>query len=142
MLACRSIGAAVRERIDRNGPTAAVAATVWRNFLRESGVWGMSGSVSPLPAILQIRAAPSHVAAIVARPRLSLECGQDSRYIPAMPPESTPLPWCPKCASASVTLTLRSSNGAYCLCADCGHCWYHQRRPVDARLTNPPAVER
>ena len=35
MLAWRSMGAAARERIERNGPTAAVAATVCRNFLRE-----------------------------------------------------------------------------------------------------------
>ena len=51
--ACRSVGAAPREVIERNGPKAAVAATVCRNFLREREVWDMCGSVLPLRAILQ-----------------------------------------------------------------------------------------
>ena len=48
MLAWRSVWPAARERMDRNGPTAAAAPTVCRKRLRERGVWAMSWSVAVL----------------------------------------------------------------------------------------------
>jgi hypothetical protein len=61
MLACRSIGGAVREGSDRNGATAVAAPTVWRNLLREIDVCGMAAAYrhpchacnadSPIPAL-------------------------------------------------------------------------------------------
>src|SRR4051812_8354083 len=96
----------------------------------------MGGSVPPARRSLQLPLASEQGGSRGFEVALSLETVSQSRYsAPRMPPEETPTPWCPKCASARVTLTLRSTNGAYCLCAECGHCWYHQRSAdVQARV--------
>lgn len=57
MLACRSVGAAVRDAMASNGAAAAVAATVWRNLLRETEVSDMTRSVPPLSVRAQLEAA-------------------------------------------------------------------------------------
>src|SRR3954470_12505609 len=97
----------------------------------------MSGSVPPLREKLQ----PVTPRCIHLRGGVELGRGGGLGLHSRMPPDPTPCPWCPNCGGARVTLTLRSTNGAYFLCPECGHCWYHQRsQPVRTAPTGPPAA--
>src|SRR4051812_4507209 len=87
----------------------------------------MSGSVPPVPENLQ----PGTLSGSQLREGIELGTRGGLGLHSRMPLDPTPCPWCPNCGGARVTLTLRSTNGAYCLCPECGHCWYHQRsQPV------------
>ena len=79
MLACRSIGPAAPVRMDRNGRGRGVAATVWRNFLRETE-WDMNGSVPPVCDLATRRTNGTELAG-----RKSLERAAISRYIRVCP---------------------------------------------------------
>jgi hypothetical protein len=37
---------------------------------------------------------------------------------------------CPECHGTNTTVSLASTSGVYCRCADCGHVWHKERLVV------------
>ena len=34
---------------------------------------------------------------------------------------------CPECHSHKTAVTIKSANGVYCRCSDCGHIWHQEQ---------------
>ena len=103
-------------------------------------MWDMSGSVPPVRGDL---ATPAHRAAPHRSRGVELGSEPRSRATFAYAPRPEPRPWCPNCGGGRVTLTLRSTNGAYCLCAGVrpllvspalAACAHRPGGPADARV--------